>query len=404
LGTTAFDFVGLRAVAFVGLFDLALMEVVDFVGLFDLPLVGAADFAGLFDLPLVEAVGFVALLDLALVRLRAVDFVGLLDLALVLRPTAASGSVMRLGLLAAALVGLFEDDLPRFGELAASIDFLTPPTLACRPRALRAFLADGGSSTSETSSTYAWCALRLTRLLFVGLSVHSGSAAESSAASSAGAAFFDRPRVGLVVSAGAAGSEVESFLGRPRGFAAGFAAEVPVAFAGDFFADFAGDLVVFLTPAPVAALAVDLVVALAAVLGVDFAVALAAVFAGAFPVPFAGLLAGLFAGDFFVLVEAGVPDSIFLRDRVLAAGELSRSTSSSFFNGDFLVARVVVFTGAARLTTFFAAVLTVEAAFFADATGFLVVRRGDDSGVLVVFAFAPFLGLAGFDFAIALKD
>jgi hypothetical protein len=199
-------------------------------------------------------------------------------------------------------------------------------------------------------------------------------------------------------------SEVESFLGRPRGFAAGFAAEAPVAFAGDFFVDLAGDLVVFLTPALVVDLAVDLVVALTVVLGVDFAVAFAAVFAGAFAALFAGLLAGLFAGDFFVLVEAGVSDSIFLRDRVLAAGELSISTSSSFFKGDFLVARVVVFAGAARLTTFFAAVLTVEAALFAEATDFLVVRRGDDSGVLVGFAFAPFLGVAGLVFAIALKD
>jgi hypothetical protein len=128
LGTAAFELVGLRAV--------------DLVGLFDLALVGAVDLTGLFDLALVEAADFVGLVDLALAGLRAVDLVGLLDLALVVRSTAASGSAIRLGLLAVALVGLFEDDLPRFGELGASIDFLTPPTLACRPRALRAFLAD----------------------------------------------------------------------------------------------------------------------------------------------------------------------------------------------------------------------------------------------------------------------
>jgi hypothetical protein len=68
------------------------------------------------------------------------------------------------------------------------------------------------------------------------------------------------------------------------------------------------------------------------------------------------------------------------------------------FCGDFFVAR---FTGAARFTTFDVVSTTSAAAFFADCTVCLAVRRGVVGVALVVLAFAAFLGVVVLALAMA---
>ena len=171
-------------------------------------------------LAVLGAAAFAGLLERVLTGLTV-------DCADILRPWAFAGDLLRplTGLLAAFVVGLLERTARcLFGQFT-SIDFRTPPTLACRALALSLGPCPFGETDMSVWADSATCltsfVLRLAGLFFFGLSVHASLAGDT--ASPAGVAerrprvcgdFVTRPVFGALA---AVAFDVSSFLGRPRG-------------------------------------------------------------------------------------------------------------------------------------------------------------------------------------------